>query len=56
MEHAMPPLLLERLVEFVEFIGQTPGGRLYWDEREGAFRDGTLIEADGEEDRSLGRG
>ena len=56
MEHAMPPLLLERLVEFVELIGQTPGGRLYWDEREGAFRDGTLIEADGEEDRSLGRG
>ncbi|MFO7975412.1 MAG: metal-dependent transcriptional regulator, partial [Candidatus Hydrogenedentota bacterium] len=48
MEHAMPPLVLERLLDFVEFIGQAPGGRLHWDERKGGFRDGAFVETNGE--------
>ncbi|HNV21409.1 MAG TPA: metal-dependent transcriptional regulator [Candidatus Hydrogenedentes bacterium] len=41
MEHAMSPLVLDRLVRFVEFVGTAPGARFQWDEDEGDFRNGT---------------
>lgn len=40
MEHAMPPVVFDRLVQFVEFVGTGPTGRLQWDPTQGGFCDG----------------
>ncbi len=41
MEHSMPPVVFDRLVQFVEFVGTGPTGRLQWDETQGSFCDGS---------------
>jgi DtxR family Mn-dependent transcriptional regulator len=40
MEHAMSPLVFDRLVRFVEFVGNAPNARLRWDNDLGEFRSG----------------
>ncbi|MGI6458904.1 MAG: metal-dependent transcriptional regulator [Candidatus Hydrogenedentales bacterium] len=38
MEHAMSPLVLERLVRFIDFVGTASEARLQWDDKAGEFR------------------
>jgi DtxR family Mn-dependent transcriptional regulator len=41
MEHSLPPHVLDRLVEFIDFIGQNPHGEITWSKRSGfALRPG----------------
>ncbi|HOD52339.1 MAG TPA: metal-dependent transcriptional regulator [Candidatus Hydrogenedentes bacterium] len=54
MEHAMPPLVLERLIDFVEFVGRNPGARMHWDEDNGRFRGGARFSEEIEDSSQTG--
>ena len=54
MEHAMPPLVLERLIDFVEFVGRNPGARTHWGEDNGRFRGGARFSEEIEDSSQTG--
>ena len=49
MEHAMPALVLDRLVRFVEYVGTAPGVQLQWSDVDNGFRNssGDTTDEDG---------